>query len=86
MRHLDKELSDREASVAEAAENVKKLIERGMGQAKPLVQQDDECADIRGGKAPQQEISTSATGAGRLGERASTGDPRRGARGSRQSV
>ena len=32
LRHLDKELSDRETSIAEAAVNVKKLIERGMNK------------------------------------------------------
>ena len=36
MRHLDKELSDREASIAKAAKNVKKLIERGMNKLNRL--------------------------------------------------
>ena len=39
MRHLDKELSDREASIAEVAENIKKLIERGMGKLNRLSNQ-----------------------------------------------
>ena len=36
MRHLDKELSDHEASIAEADENVKKLIKRGMNKLNRL--------------------------------------------------
>ena len=36
MRHLDKEFSDHEASVAKAAEDVKKLIKQGMGKLNHL--------------------------------------------------
>ena len=36
MRHLDKEFSDREVSVAKAAEDAKKLIEQGMGKLNRL--------------------------------------------------
>ena len=32
MRHLDKELTERKASIVEAAVNIKKLIERGMSK------------------------------------------------------
>ena len=36
MRRLDKEFSDREASVAKAAEDAKRLIEQGMGKLNRL--------------------------------------------------
>ena len=36
MRHLDKEFSDREASMAKAAKDVRKLIERGMDKLNRL--------------------------------------------------
>ena len=36
MRRLDKEFSDREASVAKAAEDTKRIIEQGMGKLNRL--------------------------------------------------
>ena len=36
MRRLDKEFSDREPSVAKAAEDTKRLIEQGMGKLNRL--------------------------------------------------